>query len=64
MRPISMVGMEVAFQGAVWEHALSPCSKAAIPLLEKNERVVLWVRPMGAGVSEHIPAIQFKTRYL
>ena len=58
-----MVGMEVAFQGAPWDHALPPCSKAAIPLLEKNERVVSWVRPVGGAVHEHIPAIQYKSKY-
>ena len=63
MRPIPMVGMEVAFQGAPWDHALPPCSKAAIPLLEKNERVVSWVRPVGGAVHEHIPAIQYKSKY-
>ena len=63
MRPIPMAGMEVAFQGAPWDHALPPCSKAAIPLLEKNERVVSWVRPVGGAVHEHIPAIQYKSKY-
>ena len=50
MRAIDMLNMEVAFFGAPWSHAIPPCCKSAIPLLERNERVVSWIRPIGGGV--------------
>ena len=63
MRAVNMSGMEVAFQGSVWEYHIPPCCKAAIPLLEKNELVVSWVRPIGEDVHDHIPTIQYKGKY-
>ena len=50
----------MAFFGAPWPHAISPCCKLAIPLLERNERVVSWIRPVGGGVQDQIPTILCK----
>ena len=63
MRVIDMAGMEVVSRGDGWEHAPLPCSKEAVRLLEKNERIVTWLRPVGGSVSEHVPAILYKSKY-
>ena len=63
MRPINMARMEVVFRGDEWTHAPLPCSRQAIPLLERNERVVTWLRPVGGGVSEHVPSIFFRGKH-
>lgn len=60
MRVIDMSNMEVVFKGAVWEHSIAPCSKAAIPLLERNEKIVSWTRRKGGTVTEQIPAILYQ----
>lgn len=54
---------QVAFFGAPWPHAMSPCCKLAIPLLERNERVVSWIRPIGGGVQDQIPTILCRGKY-
>jgi hypothetical protein len=63
MKPIPMENMEVVFAGEPWLHRLMPCAKQAIPLLERNEKIVSWVRPKGGHVSQQIPAIRFKDKY-
>ena len=63
MRIIDMSHMEVIFQGAVWDHNIPPCCKAAIPLLERNEKIVSWARRNGGGVSDQIPAILYQNNY-
>ena len=63
MRVICMTGMEVVSRGETWSHEMAPCSRDAIPLLEKNERIVSWLRPDGAGVAGHIPAILYRDKY-
>ena len=63
MRVIDMSSMEVVCKGDIWEHALLPCSKEAIKLLEKNEKIVTWLRPAGGTVTEHVPAILYKEKY-
>jgi hypothetical protein len=40
-----------------------PCAKQAIPLLERNERIVSWISPVGASVAQHIPAILYKDKF-
>lgn len=63
MRVICMKDMEVVCRGESWDHPLAPCSKDAIPLLEKNERIVTWLRPVGGTVAEHVPSILYKSKY-
>lgn len=58
-----MEHMELVFAGEPWLHKLMPCSKQAIPLLERNEKIVSWVRPKGGDVTQHIPAIRYKDKF-
>ena len=63
MKVLPMTGMEVVFQGAVWDHSITPCCKEAIPLLERNEKIVSWILPTGGKVNDQIPAIQYKGQF-
>ncbi len=63
MKLIDLNGMEVVFSGNAWTHSIIPCAKQAIPLLERNEKIVSWLKPQGGGVSEHIPAILYKGHF-
>jgi hypothetical protein len=63
MKLIDMEHMELVFAGEPWLHKLMPCSKQAIPLLERNEKIVSWVRPKGGDVTQHIPAIRYKDKF-
>ena len=63
MKIIDMEHMEMVFAGEAWTHKLMPCSKQAIPLLERNEKIVSWVRPKGGDVTQHIPAIRYKDKF-
>jgi hypothetical protein len=63
MKVIDMAHMELVFAGEPWTHKLMPCSKQAIPLLERNEKIVSWVRPKGGDVTQHLPAIRYKDKF-
>jgi len=63
MKVIDMSQMEMVFAGEPWTHKLMPCSKQAIPLLERNEKIVSWIRPKGGDVTQHIPAIRYKDKF-
>jgi len=63
MKLIEMKGMEIVFAGEPWTHNILPCAKQAIPLLERNEKIVSWIKPIGSGVSQHIPAILYKDKF-
>ena len=55
--------MEVVSAGLPWRHAMPPCAKAAIALLERNTKVVTWLMPRGGQPHEQIPCILYKERY-
>jgi hypothetical protein len=63
MRVIDTTHMEVVSMGIPWRHALSPCSKQAIALLERNTKVVTWLMPRGGRAQDQIPCILYKERY-
>jgi len=63
MKVIDMKHMELVFAGESWTHNILPCAKQAIPLLERNEKIVSWIKPVGSGVSQHIPAIMYKDKF-
>jgi hypothetical protein len=64
MRLIDMSTMDVASAGVPWTHAMSPCSKQAIHLLERNAKVVTWLTPRGSDEThEQIPCIMFKGKH-
>jgi hypothetical protein len=63
MKVIELEGMEVVFYGNAWNHNILPCAKQAIPLLERNEKIVSWLKPKGGTVSDHIPAIIYNDKF-
>jgi hypothetical protein len=63
MKMIDLHGMEIVFSGSPWTHNIIPCAKQAIPLLERNEKIVSWLKPNGGEVSDHIPAILYKGKF-
>lgn len=63
MKVIDTQTHEVVYIGLPWRHSISPCSKQAIHLLERNTKVVSWLVPKGAAPSEQIACINYKGRY-
>ncbi len=63
MRLIDVKGMEIISSGIPWNHAISPCSKQAIHLLERNTKVVTWLMQTGGDVKDQIPCILYKGKY-
>ena len=63
MRAIDTMGMEVVSVGLPWRHAISPCSKQAIALLERNTKVVTWLMPAGGRPQDQIPCIFYKGKH-
>ena len=60
MKVINMAGLQVVSVGMKWTYASSPCSKQAVQFLEKNEKVVTWLRDE-AGLQ--IPCIFYNDKY-
>ncbi len=52
--------MIVLCSGTEWPYDWNPCSKEAIGLLERNERLVTWLVPSGGTIKEQVAAIRFK----
>jgi len=63
MKLINTEGMEILNAGLPWKHSVSPCCKQAIHPLERNTKVVTWLRPKGAPPQEQIPCILYKGKY-
>lgn len=65
MKQINTENMIVIHQGLPWKHSISPCSKQAIQLLEKNTKVVTWLKPKTENCEskEQIPCILYKSKY-
>ena len=63
MKVIDVAHMEVVYSGIPWMHAVAPCSKQAIQLLERNTKVVTWVMPKGGDVKDQIPCILFNGKH-
>ena len=55
--------MEIISLGIPWNHPISPCSKQAIHLLERNTKIVTWLMPKGGSVKDQISCIQYKGKY-
>ncbi len=60
MRQINSSGMVVLCSGIEWPYDMNPCSKEAIGLLERNERLVTWLVPPDGSIKEQVAAIRFK----
>ena len=63
MRIIDASKMEIVSKGLPWRHTISPCSKQAINLLERNTKVVTWLVRQGGQPHEQIPCILYKDKY-
>ena len=63
MRAIDTAAMEIVSVGLPWRHAISPCSKQAIALLERNTKVVTWLMPKGGRPQDQLPCIFYKGRH-
>jgi hypothetical protein len=63
MRLIDIKGMNIISAGIPWNHSISPCSKQAIQLLEKNTKVVTWLTRPNGKVKDQVPCILYKGKY-
>lgn len=63
MRQIDVTEMEVLCSGGEWEYDVSPCSKQAIVLLERNERLVTWLKPVNGGIEQQVAAIRYRSAF-
>lgn len=63
MKQINAENMIVIQQGLPWRHNISPCSKQAIHLLEKNTKIVTWLKQKDGDVKDQIPCILYKSKY-
>lgn len=63
MKQIDESNMIVLCSGVEWTHSISPCSQGAIPMLERNERLVTWLMPVNGGVKDQVPAIRYKNHF-
>jgi len=63
MRQIASENMLVVQAGIPWNYEVSPCSKQAIQLLERNTKIVTWLMKAGGGVQDQVPCILYKDRY-
>jgi len=60
MRRIDVGHMDLVHYGRQWPHSAPPCNRAMIAYLERNEGLVYWLQPRGAGVELQIPALRLK----
>ena len=58
MKRLDMTDVFVVCSGEGWRHRLPPCSKEMMAHLERNEKLVSWLQPVGGGVHEQVPAIR------
>lgn len=63
MKQIDVSGMTVLCSGVEWTYDVTPCSRDAIMLLERNERMVTWLVPRGGGIQDQIAAIRYRGGY-
>ena len=63
MRVIDISSMDIVSVGLPWRHPISPCSKQAIGLLERNTKVVTWLVPKGGQPQDQIPCILYNEKY-
>jgi hypothetical protein len=58
MKRLDMTDVFVVCSGEGWRHSLPPCSKEMMAHLERNEKLVSWLQPVGGSVHEQVPAIR------
>ncbi len=50
--------MVMVHYGREWKHDIPPCSKAMVSTLERNERLVFWLQPIGGSEQDQVPALK------
>jgi hypothetical protein len=60
MKRVDMSNVRVVCAGEDWRHTLPPCSREMMLYLERNERLVTWLQPLGCTVENQMPAIRVK----
>lgn len=63
MKAIKMENMTLVHRGENWPYTQSPCVKEMMTVLEKNERFINWLQPIGKGIDEQIPALYMEGKY-
>jgi hypothetical protein len=63
MRLVDSENMTVLCSGVEWPHPISPCSRDAIALLERNERLVTWLAPRSGTIQDQQAVIRYKSGY-
>jgi hypothetical protein len=55
--------MVLVHYGREWPHDALPCSRAMVPKLERNERLVFWLQPRDGSEQDQIPALKLHDGY-
>lgn len=63
MKRLDMSNVSVVYVGEDWRHGSLPCSKDMMKHLERNERLVSWLQPVGGGVQDQVPAIKVRDEF-
>ena len=63
MRRIDTTHMKLIHFGREWQHALPPCNKSMVSVLERNESIVFWLQPADGDVQDQIPALKMRDGY-
>ena len=63
MKRLDMSNIRVIYAGEDWRHGSLPCSREMMRHLERNERLVSWLQPLGGGVQDQVPAIRMKDEF-
>ena len=58
MKRLDMTDVCVVYAGENWAHGMPPCNREMVPFLERNERLVSWLQPLGGKVEDQVPAIR------
>lgn len=60
MKRIDTTNMLLVHYGREWPHDTPPCSKAMVSRLERNERLVFWLQPVGGSEIDQVPALKLQ----
>ena len=63
MKRVDMTNIRVVCAGEDWLHSLPPCSREMMRHLERNERLVSWLQPVGGEVQDQMPAIRVRDSF-
>ena len=63
MERLDISNIRVIYAGEDWRHGSLPFSREMMRHLERNERLVSWLQPLGGGVQDQVPAIRMKDEF-